>query len=187
MLLRGSLGSRLVLLCLCLWGLANLRLLLTSVREYRDPLARYTPSAIIPRFEPLRQWLPDGTVVGYLLDEENADLHTHHPESRFSLALYTLAPRTIRRTTACPLVIVDGNRPEVAAEDRPATTLDARGRPAQRRAAVPHSGDGTMIAWLLAGIVVPWFAAYALVRRCDAGARNAPAIWLHGILRSGWP
>jgi hypothetical protein len=94
------------------WGLANIRLLLNSVREYGNPLARYTPTAMIPRFEPLKQWLPENSTTGYLLDEENADLETHNPGSRLSLALYTLSPRIVLQTTACPLVIVDADRPE---------------------------------------------------------------------------
>jgi hypothetical protein len=112
MLHRGSLGPRIVLVCLCLWGLANIRLALNCVREYGDPLASYTPAAMIPRFEPLGQWLPNATGAGYLLDEEHADLQTHNPGSRLSLALYTLSPRMIRQTTACPLVIVDADRPD---------------------------------------------------------------------------
>ena len=112
MLQKRNLGPRFVLVCFCLWGLANFRLVLSSLREQGNPLARYTPSAMIPRFEPLGQWLPEATSAGYLLDEENADLQTHNPGSRLSLAMYTLSPRIIRQTTACPLVIVDGDRPE---------------------------------------------------------------------------
>jgi hypothetical protein len=112
MLQRRSLGPRLVLVCLGLWSLANVRLVLNAVRMHGDPDSTYTPSVMIPRFEPLRQWLPDDVETGYLLDEEHADLQTHHPGSRFSLALYALSPRIIRPTTDCPLVIVDGDRPE---------------------------------------------------------------------------
>ena len=43
-----------------------------------------------------------------------------------------------------------------------------------------------MIAWLLVGMAVPWLAASALVRRCDAGAGNdAATAWLHGLLALG--
>jgi len=43
-----------------------------------------------------------------------------------------------------------------------------------------------MIAWLLAGIVVPWFATYLFVRRCDAEAGNkAAVIALHAMLALG--
>ena len=44
-----------------------------------------------------------------------------------------------------------------------------------------------MIAlWLLVGTAVPWLAAYALVRRCDANARNdAATAWLHALLALG--
>ena len=112
MLQRQRLGPRIVLVCLCVWGLANIRLIVSTVRESRNPLAGYTPSAMIPRFEPLAQWLPEEAEAGYLLDEENADLKTHAPASRRSLALYTLSPRIIRPTTDCPLVIVDSDRPE---------------------------------------------------------------------------
>jgi len=112
MLLKGNHGPRIVLACLCLWGLANIRLVRTTVREFVNPLATYTPSAMIPRFEPLGQWLPEATSTGYLLDEENADMQTHFPGSRFPLARYALSPRMIRRTTDCPLVIVDADRPE---------------------------------------------------------------------------
>ena len=43
-----------------------------------------------------------------------------------------------------------------------------------------------MIAWLLVGMAVPWLAASALVRRCDAGAGNdAATAWLHAVLALG--
>jgi hypothetical protein len=43
-----------------------------------------------------------------------------------------------------------------------------------------------LMAWLLGGLAVPWLAAYALVRRCDADAPgDAATLWLHGLLAFG--
>ena len=91
MLQRQRPGARIVLVCLCVWGLANVRLIVSTVRESRNPLAGYTPSAMIPRFAPLAQWLPEDAEASYLLDEENADLKTHAPAARRALALLTCA------------------------------------------------------------------------------------------------
>ena len=45
-----------------------------------------------------------------------------------------------------------------------------------------------MIAWLLVGMAVPWFATYAFVRRCDSAARHdsaAVCVTRHAGARSG--
>ena len=112
MLGKKRLGPHLVLLCICLWGLANVRLVSSALCGAAAPRPGYEPTAMIPRFQPLAQWLPDTATTGYLLDGEHAGAGPIDSEARIRLAQYTLSPRLIRRTTACPLVIVDSDRPE---------------------------------------------------------------------------
>ncbi len=122
MLVKRSLGPRLVLACICLWGLADVRVVFDAICRHGKTRPTYEPTVMVPRFEPLAQWLPDAVTTGYLLDSENTGAGPIHPEARIRLAQYALSPRLICRTTDCPLVIVDSDRPE-----KPPKIAQARG------------------------------------------------------------
>jgi hypothetical protein len=109
---RTTIGSTFVVVCLCLWGLANVRFALRNVNDHWRPSPDYAPAAFVPRFAPLAAYLPAKATIGYMLDADHADVQRRHPDARYALAQYCLAPRLIARTADFPLVIVDSDDAE---------------------------------------------------------------------------
>jgi hypothetical protein len=111
-----------------LWGVANVRFALRNVSERWRPSPDYPPAVFVPRFAPLTGYLPDKGTIGYVLDTEHADVLRYHPDARYALAQYCLAPHLIARTADYPLVIVDSDDadapPGIASERRWALVAD---------------------------------------------------------------
>jgi hypothetical protein len=101
--------TAIVLICIC--AVANFRMARQAISRHFSPRTHEAFGQYAARFEPLRASLPAGSVTGYILDTAHADPDRLHPDARFALAQYALAPRLVERSARHPLVIVDGDGP----------------------------------------------------------------------------
>ncbi|MFZ5830206.1 MAG: hypothetical protein ACOY3P_08960 [Planctomycetota bacterium] len=109
-------ASRLLLIAFCICALANSRMALSTVSKKLKSEARYAPTELIPRYEPLRSSLPEGARVGFMVDDQHSDLQLWDPLARLYLARYALSPRLVESGTTQDLVIVDSDDPATAPE-----------------------------------------------------------------------
>ncbi len=102
---------RFVIVFICLWGLAIVRLGLVAALRFS---LRQDVSSLLDRVTPLKPWLKDEKIVGYVEKDEKHKIVAFGNDHHFSALQYVLSPVLVRhyeKHPDCPLVIVDSDDP----------------------------------------------------------------------------
>ena len=109
---RWSRSPRVAITLICGCALISLFVFQYSTWRKHAREGSLVSEQFVGRYEPLGEFLPVDSEVGFVIDESHAREELIHPHARLAIAQYALSPRRVASNAVSHWVIVDSDCPE---------------------------------------------------------------------------